>query len=489
MRELFRSFYQLTEENREQAWSEGLIILDTSALLNLFRYPLAARDRLLTVLERLEDRLWLPHQVALEYHINKPSVIHDQTTRFRRVREEVGALKTEFKDRIERLQLRRRHALIDAEDLLTKIEAAIDTFQSDLNQIEREQEDRYQEETLQTKIEQLFGKRLGQAPTQKFLEDLYKDGAERYKHKIPPGYQDSGKGDSSKGLPVFSFSGLLFQLRYGDLILWKETLQKTKMDGIRHFILVTDDAKEDWWQIVGGQRIGPRPELLDEAFREGGVEGFLLETSERFMEHAAQILNLEVSEEVIQQISSTKKSEALQASLQEEAGFLEKLEATEGGLQRLSKVAAGIELELGRIRGIMQDGTQRLKTATDIRMQTRFTNETALQINTTAVSFDQRVEEFDEILDSIAPGIEFILDRINQAEAAGEEAPEIKETLRRLFTTIIETAGAAGGYDDILSEMPDATAALRNSIHLLRFGVQHYVRVCRKVQRWLDRLS
>jgi hypothetical protein len=74
MRELFRGFYSLPEREKEAAWAEGLIILDTSALLNLYRYPIPARDRLLTVLELLKDRLWLPHQAALEYQRNQPAV-------------------------------------------------------------------------------------------------------------------------------------------------------------------------------------------------------------------------------------------------------------------------------------------------------------------------------------------------------------------------------------------------------------------------------
>ena len=67
MRELFRAYYPLSEDERDSAWSEGLIIFDTSALLNLYRYPLAARDRLIAVLDHLKERLWLPHQAALEY--------------------------------------------------------------------------------------------------------------------------------------------------------------------------------------------------------------------------------------------------------------------------------------------------------------------------------------------------------------------------------------------------------------------------------------
>lgn len=211
MRELFRAFYPLSEADRERAWAEGLIIVDASALLNLYRYPLAARDRLLAVLERLKDRLWLPHQAALEYQRNQRAVRLDQTTRFRKVREEVGALKVDFTNRIDRLQLKKRHALINADELLSSVASSIDAFQRNLNQIERAEDELYQGGSLQLKIEQLFEGRIGQPPTQEFLNSLYKEGEKRYENRIPPGYEDKGKGDSTREATTFGFSGLFFQ--------------------------------------------------------------------------------------------------------------------------------------------------------------------------------------------------------------------------------------------------------------------------------------
>lgn len=486
MRQLFRAFYPLSEGDREKAWSEGLIIFDTSALLNLYRYPLAARDRLLTVLSHLKERLWLPHQAVLEYHRNQPAVRLEQTTRIQKVREEVGALKIDFKNRIDKLQIKKRHALIDAEQFTSKVMDVIDDFQRELNQIEREQDDRYQEGILQLKIEELFEGRVGQAPTQDFLDTLYKEGAKRYEHKIPPGYQDSSKGDAPKDATGFMFGGLLFQRRFGDLILWKEILQKTLADSVQWFIFVTDDAKEDWWQVLAGRRIGPRPELLDEAIREGGVEGFIVETSERFTEHAARLLDLEVSDEVIQQISTTRRPDGSLESIPEEAGFLEKIADAEEGLEELTQISEGLTLELQRISGVMEDSTKKLKASKDARMRTRITNETASKITEVALGFEEKVEAFETSLRKIEPGIDFIVDRIDQIEAEGGEAPAIRETLKSLFVTIIGTIQVAQGYDTTLAGIPEATASLRNSIRRLREGVQHYIRVARLVQRWLD---
>lgn len=483
MRELFRAFYPLSDQEKEEAWKEGLIILDTSALLNLYRYPLAARDRLLTVLERLQDRLWLPHQAALEYQRNQPAVRFDQITQFRTVRDEIVKLKADFNNRIDNLQLRKRHALIDAEPLREKVAAALDAFQDELNKIELDQAERYQEGYLQQKIEVLFSGRIGQIPTQDFLDAVYKDGEKRYASKIPPGYQDSQKSDSAKEPPEFNFGGLTFQRRFGDLILWREILQKAKEEKIGWFILVTDDAKEDWWHVIGGQRTGPRPELFDEAVRESGVRGFILQTSERFTERASESLGIEVSDEVLQQISRTRDSGSSAP-----IGFAEKVidSATEG-IRELTKASEGLAIELNRIREIMQDGIGKLKVADGLESQHKITDEMAFQIKEAAARFQALVGDFEASLKRIEP----VVDLLTSSEydlpllVGGENLTKAKETLQRLLKTIDSAAQEAQKFDDTLAGIP-TTMALRIAVQLLRSGVQQYIRAASQVQRWLD---
>ncbi|HVG07063.1 MAG TPA: PIN-like domain-containing protein [Thermoanaerobaculia bacterium] len=410
----------------------------------------------------------------------------DQITQFRTVREEVGVLKADFNNRIDKLRLRKRHALIDAEPLRSKVIDALDDFEKELNQIEREQAERYQEGYLELKIEEFFEGRIGQAPTQEFLDTIYKEGEKRYEIKLPPGYQDSRKSDSSKEPPTFGFAGLTFQRKFGDLILWKEILKKVHDDELAWFILVTDDAKDDWWQVVGGQRTGPRPELFDEAVRVGGVKGFILQTSEGFTEKAAKLLNLEVSDEVIQQISTTKNPGAYPPAIEGEAGFLDKIADAEEGLEELTQISEGLTLELNRIREIMEHSTNRLRSSKDLRMKKRITNDTAFQITAAAARLEEIVVSFEVSLKRIEPGIDFLIARVDHVLAMGEQAPEMRDSLRHLFHAIMGTVQEAKTYDSVLAGIPEATAALRNAILRLREGVQHYIRTASRVQRWLD---
>ena len=46
---------------------------DASALLDLYRMTRTTREEFLSILDRLKDRVWLPHQTGLEYYDNRPA--------------------------------------------------------------------------------------------------------------------------------------------------------------------------------------------------------------------------------------------------------------------------------------------------------------------------------------------------------------------------------------------------------------------------------
>ena len=55
MRDMFPGYYSPTKDEYEQLWTEGLFVLDTNILLNLYRLPKGAREDLFEILEQLSD--------------------------------------------------------------------------------------------------------------------------------------------------------------------------------------------------------------------------------------------------------------------------------------------------------------------------------------------------------------------------------------------------------------------------------------------------
>jgi len=84
MKKIFPGFYPPSDEDLKELWSKSLFVLDANVLLNLYRYPEKARADLLTVIRKIKDRVWVPYQAALEYQVNRLTVIAEQKEKFLR---------------------------------------------------------------------------------------------------------------------------------------------------------------------------------------------------------------------------------------------------------------------------------------------------------------------------------------------------------------------------------------------------------------------
>lgn len=483
MKQNFKEFYT-SDSDPESIWSSAFVVLDSSVLLNLFRLPVSARDRLLQVLEAIREQLWLPHHVGLEYHRNRSKVQQEQRDRFRQVRDQLIKIRSDFKSKLESLQLRKRHALIDADPLIDRIDSSIDDFLDRLNQTEREQGELYRGENLQSRLADLFTGRVGERPKAAWLEEVQKEGKKRFEAGMPPGYLDAKKGSEATSTAAFSHGGLFYQRKFGDLIVWKQILEQKEQLSSKWLVFVTDDLKDDWWERSGSQRIGPRPELIEELNRETSAEGLLLFSSERFLATAANALNIQLGEDTLAELSTAVKRAETEELVGAEPGFLDHLEKAEEGLEELSAVAVGLTAELTRVEEILDVGSSKLDAASDFRLRKRVMNETAKELNSSAATFSDGVDLFETTLRKIEPGMSFIIDRIDALEKETGVAPDAKTELSELFETLAGTAESARSFEVTLREIPHATTALTNAVQRMADGVARYIEAAERVGRW-----
>jgi hypothetical protein len=139
MREMFPGFYRPTQEEFDKLWKEALFILDANVLLNLYRYPKSARDELLQVLSQISDRLWVPHQAALEFQRNRPIVLADQMGRFAEVERIVNGALSALKGELGKLQLAKRHAVIEIDPFLEKVGQNFQDFLAELKKLQEKE--------------------------------------------------------------------------------------------------------------------------------------------------------------------------------------------------------------------------------------------------------------------------------------------------------------------------------------------------------------
>src|SRR6185369_12821301 len=122
-------------------------------------------------------------------------------------------------------------------------------FLAELGKLHERQQQLTQPDPLLHRIDSLFDGRVGDAPpNQKAVDDLYAEAEKRFKLGIPPGYRDAGKEKTEE--EQYVGAGILYKRKFGDFLVWRQTLEHAKQRGMTHLIFLTDDAKDDWWQLI-----------------------------------------------------------------------------------------------------------------------------------------------------------------------------------------------------------------------------------------------
>lgn len=302
MKSLFHGYYRPDEDQLRDMWQNCLFVLDTSVLLNLYRYPEEARNEWFEILNAISDRLWIPHQAALEFQENRLSVIAEQVQIYDEVTTIIQESLDKLKRDLEQKQLSKRHSKIDPRNWFDEVDQLFQSFIGGIEELKKEQPDVFDDDALRKRIDQILEGKVGKPfGSQDELNEIYREGKSRYENLSPPGFLDKGKVGGA-----YTYGGLIYKREFGDLILWKQIIQKVSEDEtIKQVIFVTQDVKKDWWWKIdskGDKTIGPRPELVQEIISKGNIEIYYMYNSDRFLHYAKKYLELAVSDKTIDQV-------------------------------------------------------------------------------------------------------------------------------------------------------------------------------------------
>jgi len=296
----FEEFHILTEEQKKELWNKAIFVFDANVLLNFYRYTEETANDLMAILKSLKEKVWIPHQVALEYNFNRRKVILEQMHSYKKIESEIdGASNRYINDLQEKLKsYKKRHPRINFNDMFEKIEQSISKIKKEIEKSSEEHPQNYLEnDPFYDSLSIIFDGKIGDNEyNQEKLNDLFKEGETRYKACVPPGYEDT-KEKSGK---IRVWDNLYYKMEYGDLLVWKQIINKASK-AETPVVFITDDEKEDWWQIISGRTIGPRFELLNEFKRETEQDFYMYKTYQ-FMGLAKDSLNSEVSSSSIQEV-------------------------------------------------------------------------------------------------------------------------------------------------------------------------------------------
>lgn len=298
MRKLFPGYYQKTQEQLAELWRQATFAFDTNVLLNLYRYQPKTRDEILNLMEKLEPRLWLPYQVALEFHRNRMTVLKDQRSAYKKLQDTLQKQRGQV---LRDFEPYARHSSIDIVRLKELVGKAFDEAQAVVREAKKSHPDFVSNNSPLHRVEALFSERIGPPYSPEQLSGLYAVAEQRFAAQIPPGYEDAGHKPGVR--------------QYGDVILWQQLIDHAKQQHTP-LVFVTDDRKSDWFQDINGQTVGPRPELTQEMWEQAGVE-FHMYRPDQFLREASAYLGVDADQEVLDDAKETGADEAeLQALLE-----------------------------------------------------------------------------------------------------------------------------------------------------------------------------
>jgi hypothetical protein len=315
MKDLFPGYYPLSDEEFSELWQQCFFIFDTNVLLEFYEHRNETRKDFFNVLDAIKDRLWIPHQVALEYHKNRITRIKKAESNFADAKKAWDqTLSNNFNSKCFPPEI--------VKEMRENAKKVFDAFWDKLAPCREELIQVDGTDYIRDKITDLFRGRIGKPPvSQAELDKIYLEGEQRYKIFRPPGFRDQRKEKEEDN--YYIWNGLAFNTAYGDLILWKQILEQVKSNSLSHVIFITGDNKPDWWTKEKGKNIGRR-ELVEEIL-EAGACMFYMYQPEIFLKCAQKYLHLEVKEESIQQVEEVSISNNLSEPELEEDSFTELL--------------------------------------------------------------------------------------------------------------------------------------------------------------------
>lgn len=296
MKRQFFGYYEMTPEQYEKLWRDCVFVMDTNVLLDMYRMSPSAQETLFQTLAVLRDRLWIPYQVAFEYHRNVTTVLLEQ---IKKCKDVIGDSNQWVNKIIDGCQSKRNYPYL-SDELQQRIKQVAAEIEREIEGEKQGLEQLINNNPTKDKIADLLEGRLWNKLPDDKLNDIYRDGKRRYELKIPPGYGDLK--NNKQGIDV-----------YGDLVVWEEMIAYASINKKDVIFVTSDTNKEDWFVKVAEKVMGPRAELRMEFANRANNQVYYAYSTAAFLQYVGNYIEIpEISDKVIEEVESiiAEKSEA-----------------------------------------------------------------------------------------------------------------------------------------------------------------------------------
>lgn len=303
----FQGYRTLRREDIESALANSMIVPDANVLLNLYRYTPDGRNNLLSTLEAISERLWVPHQVLVEFWRNRETVLRDPGGSEKTLQALDGHRTkaiAEIRTWANRVYLPPAQVSSLVDELNSGFERVFEQVKSSVESATADFSRSTADDGVLKALESILTGRVGSELEESEYKAAVREGLRRVAEQEPPGYKDKRKEDARAA---------------GDYIVWEQTLIESSSRE-RDVLFITADTKEDWWRVEGGERRGPRIELVNELRRRSGQRLIMLRPAQ-LLEYAKDILAVSVTEQGVRDVELVDANVAREQELLPDGGW------------------------------------------------------------------------------------------------------------------------------------------------------------------------
>ncbi len=304
LKELFPGHFEPTSAEVADLWREGIFVIDANVLLKLYALPEQTRKETLEALKKLGARIWIPYQVAVEYHRNRVRAVGQARERALDAVAPLEAALSQFESAVKAVQLEKR-GLSSAVEKMALLMAHGAEIIKEANAALASQVDVRGADAIRDSLVSLIGDRVGPPPNQQQLDEWYKQAKDRYESQMGPGHEDGNKKNAE-----FMHAGVKYNRMYGDYVLWIQTIEKFKDDdAVKRLVIITEDKKIDWWSKHNERISGPHPEMCAEIKKLAKLDSFWMYDLEEFLQEAKARLHATVSQTTLADVADASAEE------------------------------------------------------------------------------------------------------------------------------------------------------------------------------------
>lgn len=289
MREHFFEFFRPTKKETETLWKEANFVFDTNVLLNLYRMSAETSKEMRQTLDLIKTRLFLPHQVGVEFFRHAEKEIAIQVNAFESVKSRLKRIPNDFgKDLI-------RHPCIPVNGIKEALEKCVAEQIAIVEKSQSENQINFlvHDDPILSELTSLFEKSSAGASSAEEDKEINDKIDGRINENLAPCCSSVPAKNSLSTNP-----------HRGDGRVWFQILKYAE-EKKSPIIFVTGDLQENWWRMVklgnNEKPIGPHFALIRDV-TSITQKGFWMYTQEQFLAMASEYLGAPIQTKGIEEV-------------------------------------------------------------------------------------------------------------------------------------------------------------------------------------------